>query len=116
LFEPLPFASACSDAVISVQAIHHARLRQIEALTHEIGRVLRPGGLLFVTVPQLRNQGTTDREIEPDTFIPTDGREKGLPHHYFTPETLSALFKDYLITDIHLDNTRHYCLTAFKQP
>ena len=94
--------------------IHHARLAQIAALVDEIARILKAGGLLFVTVPQLQNQGTRFEQLEPGTYIPLDGVETGLPHHYFTPEELHSLFKEFTIVDIHLDQHQHYCLTAAK--
>lgn len=44
-----------------------------------------------------------------------DGREAGLPHHYFTPEELHNLFKQLLAMDLLLDRDQHYCLTAVKR-
>jgi SAM-dependent methyltransferase len=113
--EPLPFEDASFDAVISTQVIHHATLATIKAVIQEIERVLKPQGFLFVTVPSLRNQGTQFEEIEPNTFIPLDGAEKGLPHHYFTPEELREVFGSFHVLDLHLDAVKHYCLSALKR-
>jgi SAM-dependent methyltransferase len=115
VFDGSPFGEEFFDAIVSVQVIHHARLARISALVDEITRVLKPNGLLFVSVPQLQNQGTQFQQIEPGTSIPLDGREAGLPHHYFTQEELHNLFNQYLVTDLHLDRDNHYCLTAVKQ-
>jgi SAM-dependent methyltransferase len=115
IFAALPFADAFFDVIISVQVIHHARLAQIIALVDEMARILKTGGLLFVTVPQLQNQGTHFQQIEPGTYMPLDGIEAGLPHHYFTPEELRDLFKAFSVMDIHLDRRHYYCLTAAKQ-
>jgi hypothetical protein len=71
--------------------------------------------LIFVTVPKLRNQGTAFEQVEPGTFVPLDGPERGLPHHYFTSEELQEVCRDYDIVDIHLDEWEHYCLSAFKR-
>lgn len=114
IFTSLPFGDAFFDAIISVQVIHHARLIQIRSLAAEMIRVLKPSGLIFVTVPQVRNQGTTFQSIEPGTMIPLDGREAGLPHHYFTEEELRNLFPQSIVTDLHLDRDQHYCLTVIK--
>ncbi|QBD81163.1 class I SAM-dependent methyltransferase [Ktedonosporobacter rubrisoli] len=114
IFDALPFPDAFFDAILSVQVIHHARLAQIAALIDEMARILKVGGHIFVTVPQLQNQGTQFAQIEPGTYIPLDGIEAGLPHHYFTPEELRTLFKAFSILDIHLDRHQHYCLTAVK--
>jgi len=112
--EPLPYEDSFFDAVISVQVIHHARIAEVREIVAEIRRILKRGGLIFITVPKVKSQAETFQEIEPDTFIPLDGLEKGLPHHYFTPDELRDLFKDFTITDIHLDSVEHYCVLALK--
>ncbi len=97
-----------------LEVIHHARAAVIRGIVGEIARVLKKGGFVFVTAPKLRKQGQNCREIEPGTFVPLDGKEKGLPHHYFTPEELRELFSNFNVTNIHLDTTAHYCLSALK--
>jgi SAM-dependent methyltransferase len=116
MHEPLPFTNGFFDGVISVQVIHHAHAAAIRRLVGEMTRVLRPGGLAFVTVPTLRNQATAFEEIEPGTFIPLDGPEKGLPHHYFTLGELRDVFGRFDIEDIHVDEHSHFCLSGFKRP
>jgi len=113
--ERFPYEDDVFDAVVSVQVIHHADMAAITGIVDEISRVLRKGGLLFVTVPKLRNQGTVFKRVEPGTFVPLDGPERGLPHHYFTPEELREVFWNYDIVDIHLDRWVHYCLSAVKR-
>jgi len=111
----LPYDTYFFDAVFSIQVIHHATIATIQKTIKEIERVLKREGFIFITVPKLKNQGKEFEEIEPNTFIPKDGREKGLPHHYFTPEELHILFKNFHITDIHLDRINHYCMSALKR-
>ena len=117
MLERLPYDDAVFDAVISVQVIHHGTIAAIRGIVAEMTRVLKVGGLVFVTVPSLRNQGTSFEEIEPGTLVPLDGKEAGLPHHYFTPDELRLLFIDfgYDVGAIHLDRVRHYCLTGVKR-
>ena len=111
----LPYPDEFFDALISVQVINHGTLATIEKIIGEISRVVRPGGFIFITVAYKKHPGTNYREIEPNTFIPEDGKEKGLPHHMFTEEELKVLFKDFRITGITIDKKDHYCLTAFKK-
>lgn len=112
--EKLPYEDAFFDAIISVQVIHHADSATIRKIVQELTRVLKEGGFLFVTVPKLKNQGVHFEQLEPNTFIPLDGPEKGLPHHYFSPEELREVFGHFDVADIHLDTVNHYCLSAVK--
>ena len=111
----LPYEDGFFDAVISTQVIHHAVPADIRRIVQEIRRVLKKSGPIFITVPSLRNQGEHYEEIEPGAFVPLDGREKGLPHYYFTPDTLREMFKDFEITDIHIDEVDHYALSGFRR-
>jgi len=109
-----PYEDHFFDAIISVQVIHHADTATIKHIIQEMERVIKTGGFIFVTVPKLRNQGRNFKQIEPNTFVPLDGAEKGLPHHYFTPDELREFFVNFQVRDIHLDEIDHYCLSAMK--
>jgi SAM-dependent methyltransferase len=110
-----PYEDGFFDAVISVQVMHHALAATIKKIIQEIERVLKKDGFIFISVPRLRDQGQEFEQVEPNTFVPLDGPEKGLPHHYFTPEELREFFGNFSVSDIHLDAVNHYCLSAFKR-
>lgn len=119
--ERLPYKDVFFDAVVSVQVIHHADMATIRGIVQEITRVLKPGGLLFVTVPQLKAGrpcawwGTSFERVEPHTFLPLDGPEQGLLHHYFTPQELYAEFGGFDIADMHVDSVDHHCVLGFRR-
>jgi len=113
--DAFPYEKEFFDGTISIQVIHHGLSYAIQKTIAEMERVLKKGGFIFITVPRERNQGTEFKQVEPSTFIPLDGPEKGLPHHYFTTATLEKFFSAFRITDIHLDSTGHYCLSGFKR-
>jgi len=50
--DSLPFASASFDAVVSFQVIEH--IADAKAYVRELHRVIRPGGLLYLTTPNRR--------------------------------------------------------------
>ncbi|MBU0982128.1 class I SAM-dependent methyltransferase [Patescibacteria group bacterium] len=112
--EKFPWNNNFFDAVISVQVIHHADIATIKKIISEIERVLKKDGFLFVTVPKLKNQAKKYKKIEPNTYTPLDGPEKGLPHHYFTETELENFFLNFKILSIEQDDCDHYCLTAIK--
>jgi SAM-dependent methyltransferase len=97
---PLPFKESSITGVLSTQVIHHALLSEIRTTIHEIHRVLTPGGLAFVTVSGKKHDDQEYLEIEPGTFLPMTGTEKGLPHHIFTEDELRFEFRSFDIKDI----------------
>lgn len=87
---PLPLCGEAFDALLAIQVIHHARLAEVRRAIAEIHRILRAGGLALISVAASRDEGIAYEEIEPGTLVPQSGEEKGLPHHLFGLEELSA--------------------------
>lgn len=108
--ERLPFDDDFFDAMISIQVIHHARLETIEATIAEVARVLKPNGAILITVPLTGHEGTNYKEIAPNTFVPLDGIEKGLPHYYFDEVQLRKSFAQFDIHKLYVDAVAHYSL------
>jgi SAM-dependent methyltransferase len=116
--EPFPYDDGFFDAVISIQVIHHNLVRDIKKTVYEIERVLKPGGILFVTVPVLHPGPVEEEkdwelvEIEEGTYVPQRGPESGIPHHYFTLEEIPLVFHAFDVLDIFLDDKDHRCILA----
>jgi SAM-dependent methyltransferase len=98
--QPLPFRNNAFDALVSTQVIHHALLGTVQATAREIARVVRPGGKILVSVPSGKDACDDSVEVEPRTFVPLTGAEKGLPHHFFTPEELPKLFAPFRTEEV----------------
>ena len=62
-------------------------------------RVLSYGGIAFVTLAGMKSESEAFEEVEPGTFIPLDGSEKGLPHHIFTEDELRSEFGAFQIRE-----------------
>jgi SAM-dependent methyltransferase len=115
MHEPLPYPDDAFDGAISIQVIHHGLLAQALGSIAELKRVTAPGGLVLVSVPMERRPRSGDDIIEPSTFLPSEGREAGLPHHIFSREALEQAFQPFEILDVHPDTRgRHRCLLARK--
>ncbi len=111
----LPYDDHYFDAVISVQVIHHNMVSGVIKTIQEISRVLAGNGLIWITMPVSKNEPSKNqKEVESGTYIPLDGPEKGLPHHYFSENEIPDLFNKYSIVDLHVDNKNHYSLIAQK--
>jgi len=113
--QPLPFPDEVFDGLLSTRVIHHARLATIIKTAREIARVLKTGGVLFVTVPAGKKSKGGAEEIEPRTFVPLAGFEKGLPHHIFSPEELRAIFPQFEVLDLSVREAKEIALLAVKQ-
>ena len=100
----LPFSDSSFDAVICTRAIHHQRLRGIRQTLSEITRVLRKDGPVLIDFLSKRTYSHAKGvEIEAETFIETEGHERGIVHHYTDREELQRLFIDFRVISIDLN-------------
>lgn len=97
---PLPFRDASFSGVLSTQVIHHALLIEVRRAIAEVHRVLAPGGVAFITVSGRRDEDMAFEEIEPGTYVPLSGPERGLPHHIFTREALENEFAHFKVEQV----------------
>jgi SAM-dependent methyltransferase len=102
----LPWQAKHFDAVLSIQVIHHQRLEALRQSFSEVWRVLRPGGYFYAVVPHFPPGEWKNghyKEIEEHTFAPTEGFEKGIPHHFFTEEELASELNNFKILEVKID-------------
>lgn len=115
IYKKLPYKDNFFDAIISVQVINHGTIEKIRKLIKEMERVLKPGGLIFITTSKKGKKKEIPKEklwkikfIAPRTFIPLSHDEKGLVHYWFNKKLLKKEFKNFS-PDIWVSN-HHYCL------
>lgn len=120
-FQSIPLEDALVDAVISVQTIQHGTLHNVKKGISEIERVLKPNGCVFVTVPGRYSQGKlrpflvkTARKIADRTYVPTQGKETGLPHFVYNKSILLNHFNNFKIIKIWKDDKDYYCFLGEK--
>lgn len=115
---PLPFETDSFDAALSTQVIHHARLETVLGTAKEIERIVRRNGLILISVPTrqaIAEDAPEHDEIEANTFVPTSGTEKGLPHHLFTPDELRDIFPHFQGMDLQVYDNKVIVLQAIKK-
>jgi len=126
VYKKLPYQNDFFDAIISTQALHHNKIENIRKLIKEIERILKPGGLIFVTVRRaLRVKGWKKNKIVIHRwkwkkkkvkykviglriYVPVEGGEKGLIHFCFNKKLIRKEFKNFKIPDIWI-KYGHYC-------
>lgn len=114
----LPLKTASFDTVISIQVIHHQRLHPIHQTISQVHRLLRTGGYFYFSVPKYPPENWKDKqfeEIEAHTYVPMEGFESGLPHHFFTLHELRAVLADFEILELAEDINRHWAVLARKR-
>lgn len=116
---PLPYNNSFFDAVFVVRVFHHTYLENIKRIASEIARITRSRGYLYAEVPtyekalRLKLEGAESEEVEPGTFVPSEGDEAGIPHHHFKKDELLRMFPIY--TKVSLEEKyEHLCLTATR--
>jgi len=131
VYKKLPYKDNFFDAIISVQVINHATIKNIRKSIKEIERILKPGGLIFITVRRriFRKWRLNSiiiepykiwggkykiingkcRIIGPRTYVPLDGGEKGLIHFLFSEKLFRREFRNFKVHHIgSTSNKRHY--------
>ena len=112
---PLPFREGSFSGVFSTQVIHHARIAAVRLAIREIGRVLSPGGVAFISVAA-RKDDEEFMEVEPGTIVPLTGSEAGLPHHIFSEEDLRMEFRAFKVMDVSLRADGKVLVIAARKP
>jgi len=118
IYEKLPYKNNFFDAIVSTQTLHHEKIGKIRKLIKEIERTLKPNGLIFVTVLDLKVIPKDDKkQIAPRTFLLVKSKnDMNIPHYSFNKNSLKKEFKNFKIFDLWTESSgRHYCLLGQKK-
>ncbi|MDD5417107.1 MAG: class I SAM-dependent methyltransferase [Candidatus Aenigmarchaeota archaeon] len=122
IYNKFPYENNFFDAIISIQVIQHGKVDQIKNSIKEIERVLKPNGMIFVTVCGRVANGKirlflvkTANKIAPNTYVPTQGEEEGLTHYIFTSGSFKRMFKNFKSIKYWKDSKDYYCLLGRKK-
>ena len=112
IYDSLPYPTNTFDAILSIRTIHHARIERIRYAIQEIERVLKPGGIIFLTVRKKisKKRRYSHIDIAPRTYVPTAGAEKGVTHYLFNQRILRKEFRNLKIRELWVDSQNYHCL------
>ena len=122
-YDVLPYKDNFFDAIVSTQALHHGRTKEVEKVISEVCRVLKAGGMIFITVTKKLSKQELENSpfpipksklIEKNVYVPLEGHEKGLPHFLFNKTRVRKMFAEFAIQDIHYTD-RHCCFVGIKK-
>ncbi len=122
MHKTLPYRDNSFDALISVQVIQHGYEPDVKHTISEIHRVVKPDGHIFITVSGRISNGKirpflvkTAEQVDPHTFIPVQGNEKGQVHFIYTKDLIMKHFTKFEIEKLWKDSRDYYCFIAKKK-
>ena len=97
----LPYPDEFCDFVLCWNVIYHSTRKGMTKSLSEIERVLRPDGLLCLTLNSTRNRDFgLGIEVEPATFDNPDKIDGKHLHHYSDEQDVRALLSDFRIESL----------------
>jgi SAM-dependent methyltransferase len=116
IYHELPYDADFFDSIISVKVIYHGTIENIRKAIKEMERVLRPKGLIFVTLrkPVPKSQMRPSVKIAPRTYAPVKGRENGVLHYIFNKNLLKKEFRAFKIRDLWVNEGYYFLLGELK--
>lgn len=92
----LPFVDDYFDGVICTNVLHHGRLVEIRRATREIHRVMRRGASALVIALSAGDfRKGNGKRLERNTYVFTEGEERGIVHHFFSRKELESCFRAF---------------------
>lgn len=121
-FEQLPYPNGIFDGVICIQTLSHGLKENVENGFGELTRVIRPNGMLFITLPGRMAKGEvryclvkTSDKIDDRVYVPTKGAEIGIPHYIFNTKLIKMHLRDFAIESTWRDYLDYYSVLARKK-
>src|SRR2546425_1485042 len=94
----LPFIDSYFDGIICTNVLHHGKLVEIKRTIGEIRRVMRKGASAFIVALSVADfRRGNGKKLEPNTYVFTEGDERGIIHHFFPRQELQSCFGKFEI-------------------
>lgn len=91
--ENLPFENNSFDVVVSHGVLDHVPMNTARRAAAEVHRILRPEGLFYCDLRSTEDfEYGTGEQAGLNTFVVSEGYERGLVQHFFSPAETEELF------------------------
>jgi len=91
--ENLPFPDKSFDVAVSHGVLDHVPMETAQRAAAEVKRVLRPHGLFYCDLRSTEDfECGVGEQAGPNTFVVSEGYERGLVQHFFSPAETQSLF------------------------
>jgi ubiquinone/menaquinone biosynthesis C-methylase UbiE len=119
----LPFMDSYFDGVVCTNVLHHGKMVEIKRAVREILRVMRKDALAFIVALSVTDfRKGNGRKLEPNTYLFTEGDERGIVHHFFQRTELQSYLRGTKIASfterlIHVEGggTRAHFLVKLRK-
>jgi 2-polyprenyl-3-methyl-5-hydroxy-6-metoxy-1,4-benzoquinol methylase len=111
----LPYPDQHFDVVVSHGVLDHIRMDDATQAVREVARVLPSGGLFYFDLKSADDsEFGVGEEAATNTFVVTDGFEKGLIQHFFTLDEIHQLMGEHF-RPIYIETHDHRLAPDFTR-
>ncbi|MFH0712660.1 MAG: class I SAM-dependent methyltransferase [Candidatus Jorgensenbacteria bacterium] len=98
----IPYPDNFFGACICRGVITHNTVSGIRSCIAEMQRTLMPGGIVMCTfISRESSEYQKGEEVEPYTFVPREGIEAGVPHHFVDEEETRSLMQCFRLIEVY---------------
>jgi len=112
MHKKLPYHDNFFDAAISIRSYHHGTLNEIRYGITELERILKSGGLIYITfrrkVSKIRR--LPHKYIASRTYVPLEGNEKDIIHYFFNKRLIKREFHNFKLIKLTKSKDYYYFL------
>ena len=111
----LPYPDQSFDVIVSHGVLDHVSMEEAKRAVSEAARIIRPGGLFYFDLKSADDvEFGVGKPAGTNTFVVSDGFEKGLVQHFFTLDEIHELMNGFF-NPVYIETHDHRLAPDFKR-